>query len=71
MLEVVVLSMIILTVCTVMLCIRIIIRKDGKFPDTHVGGNPALGKKGIGCARTQDFEAGLRMNLFERLERNV
>jgi hypothetical protein len=51
--------------------VRIIIKKNGKFPDTHVGGNPALGKKGIKCAQAQDFEAGIRMNLFERLEKNI
>jgi hypothetical protein len=54
-----------------MLCIRIIIKKNGRFPNTHVEGNPALREKGIKCVRAQDFEAGLRMNLFERLERDV
>lgn len=71
MLKVVVFSVIILLICVALLCVRIIIKKNGKFPDTHVGGNPALGKKGIKCAQAQDFEAGIRMNLFERLEKNI
>jgi hypothetical protein len=48
-----------------------IIKKNGKFPDMHVEGNPALKKKGIKCIRAQDFEAGHRMNLFERLRKNM
>jgi hypothetical protein len=71
MFKVVVLSVIILLICCAMLCIRMIIKKNGRFPNTHVEGNPALREKGIKCVRTQDFEAGLRMNLFERLERDV
>jgi hypothetical protein len=70
MLKVVVLSTIILLICLALLCIRIIIKKNGRFPDTHVAGNPALRKKGIKCIRTQDFEAGLQMNLSERLKGN-
>ncbi|MDR2681385.1 MAG: hypothetical protein LBC47_11315 [Tannerella sp.] len=48
-----------------------VIKKDGRFPNTHVEGSSALKKKGIKCVRAQDFEAGLRMNLFERIEKNV
>jgi hypothetical protein len=57
MLEVVVLSVIILLICMVLLCINIIVKKNGKFPNTHIGGNPALQKKGIKCVQAQDFEA--------------
>jgi hypothetical protein len=71
MLKVVVLSVIIILICCVMLCIRMIIKKDGRFPNTHVEGNPVLRKKGIKCVRAQDFEAGRRMNLFERLQKDV
>lgn len=34
--------------------IRILLQKNGKFPNTHIGGNKALAKKGIYCATTQD-----------------
>lgn len=34
--------------------IQILIKKGGKFPNTHVGGNPYLQKQGISCAKTQD-----------------
>lgn len=71
MLKIMVLSVIILLICFVLFCVRIIIKKDGKFPHTHVGGHPAFVKKGIKCAQAQDFEAGIRMNLFERIEENI
>ena len=71
MLEVVVLSVIFLLICIVLLCISIIIKKNGKFPNTHVGGSPALRKKGIKCIQTQDFEAGVQMNLFDRIQREI
>jgi len=51
----------------VLLCINIIVKKNGKFPNTHIGGNPALRKKGIKCAQTQDFEAGIKTSMIERL----
>ena len=49
----------------VLLCINIIVKKNGKFPNTHIGGNPALRKKGIKCAQTQDFEASVQRNIFD------
>jgi hypothetical protein len=51
-----------------LLGIKIIFVKGGKFPNTHIEGNPALGKKGIHCSSRQDKDASLEKNLFERLE---
>ena len=36
------------------LAIKIVFTKGGKFPNTHVGGNPYLKRQGISCAKTQD-----------------
>lgn len=36
------------------LAIRIVLKKDGQFPDTHVGHNKEMRKKGIRCAKTFD-----------------
>ena len=47
--------------------IRVMLRKDGRFPDTHIGNNKALREKGIFCARTQDEEEAGRQDLYERL----
>jgi hypothetical protein len=68
MLKVVVSSIIILLIAIVLFCIKIIIQKNGRFPNTHVGGNPALRKRGIRCIQEQDDDAARRCNLFERME---
>ncbi|PWD99973.1 hypothetical protein DDZ16_08625 [Marinilabilia rubra] len=39
---------------TALFAIRIIFRKGGKFPNTHIGGNRNMAKRGIYCASTQD-----------------
>ena len=38
----------------VLFSIRILLQKNGKFPNTHIGGNKALNELGIQCATTQD-----------------
>ncbi len=43
-----------MAVITALLGIRILLQKDGKFPDTHIGGNRNMARKGIHCASTQD-----------------
>jgi hypothetical protein len=35
--------------------IRILLKSGGKFPDTHVGHNPHLRKRGITCAQRTDI----------------
>jgi hypothetical protein len=34
--------------------ITILIKRGGRFPNTHVGGNKYLRNQGIACAQTQD-----------------
>lgn len=36
------------------LAIRILLKKNGEFPNTHIGGNKNMKKKGIYCAQTYD-----------------
>jgi len=36
------------------LAIQIVLKKNGKFPDTHVGHNREMKKRGIVCAKTFD-----------------
>lgn len=36
------------------LAITILLKKGGKFPNTHISGNRHLKKEGIYCAQTQD-----------------
>jgi hypothetical protein len=66
---IILLTVVILIVCIVLMSIRVILKKDGRFPDMHVGNSKALREKGIYCAKAQDWEAGRRENLFERLDK--
>lgn len=36
------------------MAIRILVKKDGKFPNTHISGNKYLKSQGIYCSQTQD-----------------
>ncbi|MDL2265787.1 hypothetical protein LJC57_07480 [Parabacteroides sp. OttesenSCG-928-G07] len=60
---------IILVICMVLLSIKVLFKKGGKFPNTHVGGNKGLRDKGITCAKTQHREALMQQNLFERINK--
>ena len=68
MFNVILAAILILISCMVLLCVRVILKKDGRFPDTHVDSSLALRKKGIACARTQDWQASHRKNLADRME---
>lgn len=61
-------AIIILTICVVLLCVRVIFKKDGHFPNTHIDSSPALREQGIYCARTQDRQAARHKNLAERMK---
>ena len=53
-----------------LLAIKILVVKGGKFPNTHISGNKALRKQGIGCARSMDREAQKNKTLFDLIENN-
>lgn len=40
-----------------LLSISILVKKNGKFPNIHVGSNPAMRKHKIGCVEAQDKQA--------------
>lgn len=45
---------VLVAISVVLLCVKVIFVKGGRFPNTHVHGNPALRKKGIRCASEMD-----------------
>ncbi len=57
-----------LAIAFALLAIKIILVKGGKFPNTHIAGNKAMRKKGIGCAKSMDKEAQTSKNLLERID---
>lgn len=56
-----------ITVALVLLAIKIIVKKDGKFPNSHIGANKALADKGITCALSTDARDRKRKSLEDRL----
>lgn len=55
MLDTILITVLIVAICVALLCIGIFIK--GRFPNTHVSGNKALRKQGVGCIQSQDREA--------------
>ena len=50
-------TLLIIAISIALLAIKIIIKKNGRFPNTHVGGNKEMRRRGIKCAQSQDKEA--------------
>ena len=50
-------TLVIVGLCVLLLAIKIILSKNGKFPNIHVGSNKAMRQRGIGCNVSQDREA--------------
>ncbi|MBP8038747.1 MAG: hypothetical protein ACMV14_00315 [Prevotella sp.] len=57
MVETLLLSVLIIAICVALLCVKIILRKNGQFSSQHIHDNPGLRKKGIHCVIDQDKEA--------------
>lgn len=56
MLKTILATLIIVAVCIALLCVKILFKKNGRFPNTHVSGSKAMRKRGIGCVQSQDRE---------------
>lgn len=41
----------------VLMCVRIILKKNGTFHSEDVGQNKAMHERGVGCTRSQDRQA--------------
>ena len=53
-LYIILLSVVIVGLCVFGLCFNIIFRKNGRFPDSEVGHNKELRKRGVVCMREED-----------------
>ena len=47
----------IIAISVALLAIKIIIKKNGRFPNTHISGSKAMRDRGIGCVQSQDYAA--------------
>jgi hypothetical protein len=43
-----------IALCVFLLSFNIIFRKNGKFPDTEIGNNKEMRKKGLMCAKSEE-----------------
>jgi hypothetical protein len=59
----------ILSVCIALLSIRLLVKKEGEFPSTHVDASPAMRERGIHCVRTQDYMERQRKKLSDLTEK--
>ena len=50
-------TLLIIAISIALLAINIIIKKNGRFPNTHVGGNKEMRRRGIKCVQSQDRDA--------------
>lgn len=52
----VLLAILAVAVAVLGLCVRIIMKKHGRFSSQHIGGSKAMRQRGIHCVNTQDYE---------------
>lgn len=65
-LQILILSLVIVGIAFAGLAFNILFKKNGKFPETGVGHNPEMQKRGITCAKTEELRAfNLRRNIAE------
>ena len=68
MLTTLLITLIILAICILLMSVKILFKKGGRFPNIHIDGNRALAKKGIFCARTMHRIAVRKKGLYDILE---
>ncbi|MDO4707491.1 MAG: hypothetical protein Q4A61_03590 [Porphyromonadaceae bacterium] len=59
-------ALILVAFAVVLLAIRILFVKNGRFPNTHVGGQKAMRERGISCHTSQHRDALRHRSLAER-----
>ena len=53
-LKVIFLSVVVMVLVVAGLALQTLLKKGGKFPDTHIGSNKYMKSKGVTCAQTFD-----------------
>ena len=68
MFETILISFAIIAISVLLLGVKMIFIKGGKFPNTHVSGNPKMRECGVGCAQSQDRNSRKRSRYDEFVE---
>lgn len=72
MLYCVLITLLIVAISVLLLGVKVFFVKGGRFPNSHVSGNKAMRKRGIGCVQSQDREAQRKPRFsIEEIERAV
>ena len=65
MLKTILITVLIVAICMALLSVKILFKKNGRFPNTHVSGSKAMRERGIGCVQSQDREARKHKKTFK------
>lgn len=60
MIETLLCTVLIIAIAMILLCVRVILKKNGSFQSQHIHDNAALRKQGIHCVIDQDREARMK-----------
>ena len=64
MIETLLLTVLIIAIAIALLCVKVLLKKNGRFSSQHVHDNPGLRKQGIHCVMDQDREARQRNGAY-------
>ncbi len=67
--QTIIISVGIVLISFVFLAITMLIKKEGRFPQTHVSQNRAMRERGIHCVQTQDWQERHRKGLYDDAQR--
>lgn len=62
--ETLLLTVLIIAIAMALLCVKVLLKKNGRFSSQHVHDNPGLRKQGIHCVMDQDREARQRNGAY-------
>jgi len=65
-LKVILLAVALVSIAMLGMAIKIVFKKGGKFPNTHVSGNQYLKRNGVYCSQTQDKLA--QMSAYKKIK---
>ena len=51
-------AILLVAICVILMCAGILLRKDGRFPQTDVGSNEEMRKRGIRCMKDDEEVIG-------------
>ena len=64
MIETLLLTVFIIAIAMALLCVKVLLKKNGRFSSQHVHDNPGLRKQRIHCVMDQDREARQRNGAY-------